>query len=67
MEHGDKKEPDSKHLVAYTDSFLYPITHKGSTHNIRITLRWLFLMLPNPTNSNQPDNFSVDILDADAK
>ncbi len=67
VEHEDQKEPGHKRLVTYTDSFLYPITHNGSTHNIRITLRWLFLMLPNPTNSPQPDNFSLEVLGAAAK
>ncbi len=51
--------PDSHRLITYKDSFLYPITKNGSTQNVRITLRWLFFLVPNPTNSPQPRNFSV--------
>ena len=51
--------PDSHRLITYKDSFPFPITKNGSTQNLRITLRWLFFPVPNPTNSPQPKDFSV--------
>lgn len=55
-------EPNSNHLITYKDSFLYPITKYGSTKNIRITLQWLFFMIPNPTNSPQPHDISIKLI-----
>lgn len=55
-------EPNSHRLVTYKDSFLYPITKDGSTKNIRITLQWLFFMVPNPTDSPQPHDLSIKLI-----
>ena len=54
-------EPSSNHLITYKDSFLHPITKGGSTH-VRIALRWLVFLVPNPTNSPQSKNFSVKMV-----
>jgi hypothetical protein len=60
-------EPNSRHLITYKDSFLYPITRNGSTQKIRITLQGLFFLVPTPPNSPQQEDVSIRMVKLSGK
>ena len=57
--HNNQKARLHSQLITYEDSFLYPM---DSTHKIRISLKGLFLLVPNPTASPLPKNFDIKMV-----